>query len=391
MKYPILVFVGLTALASIAFNAHFGYMIGQHSEWVQGIHNGYLYGAVAAFLDVIKISVPIMLAIICFSSVSMPWKILSSLIGVPLFIGMTAISLSGIFGSVAVDRDTMSASRSGLSDQYQALKVEAQALERTAWADIRPVDEIRAQISSYLTSPGNRWGPTNGCDIASITIPQSRAWCQDYQRLVGQLERAEQVMSYRARLREINSRLAHLPGSIEGDPQARRMGDMLGISPDAYVTALLALFAFLIEFCPSLIPVLIYVYGRAREPIEEIGSDTATDRAYGAQTQVISLDDTRRMAAEAHHKQLRSKEPECPVVSAAQRQRHRGRSEISFPELSETIAHICRERGDPPMTARAIGLRVRELGYDVWQEQTDTGKVTVYGLGGAQSEILKAA
>jgi len=387
MKYPVLFFVGLTALASIAFNAHFGYMIGQHSEWIEGVHNGYLYGGVATFLDVIKIALPIMLAIIWFSSVSVSWKVIASVIGIPMFIGMTAISLSGIFGSVAVDRDTMSASRSGLSDQYLSLKAEAKALERTAWADTKTPEQIRAQISAFISAPGNRWGPTNGCDPTSITITQSRLWCQEYQRLAGQLEHAEQVQQDRARLREVNAKLAALPGAIEGDPQARRMGDMLGIAPDTYVTALLALFAFLIEFCPSLAPVMIYVYGRAKEPIPE--TDTDPDPEPG---NAISLEDVRRMIDDAHAKRLTSSvsEPECPVQTAIER--HTGQEEVAFADLSKTVRRVCHERGESPWSAKAIGQRVRELGIPVWQEVKKNGrKVTVYGLGGAETELAEAA
>lgn len=388
MKYPVLFFVGLTAIASIAFNAHFGFMIGQHSEWFPWFHNGYLYGSVAAFLDVIKIALPIMLAIICFSSVSVPWKLIASVIGVPMFVGMTAISLSGIFGSVAVDRDTMSASRAGVSDQYQSLKAEAKALEKTAWADSKTPEQIRAQVNAYVSAPGNRWGPTNGCDPASITITQSRVWCQEYQRLMAQLEHAEQVQQDRERLREVNENLAALPGAIEGDPQARRMGDMLGMNPDTYITYLVALFAFLIEFCPSLTPVMIYVYGRAREPEPE----TETDPDPEPGNELITLSEARQMIEDAHKKRQSVPEPDCPVQAALER--HEGEDEVSYRDLSKTVAAICRERGEPHWSAKAIGQRVRELGWSVWQEPSPDGKrkFTKYGReGGVQEELAEAA
>lgn len=381
------VFVGLTALASIAFNAHFFYEIGQHSQWLPWFHNGFIYGGVGAVLDVIKMAVPIMLAIIWFSSVSVPWKGVASLIGVPLFLGATAISLSGIFGSVAVDRDTMSASRTAVAERYQSLKAEAKALEKTAWADTKTPEELRAALSAHMAGPDSRWGPTQGCDPQHITIPRSARWCEEYQSLVAQIAHAEQVQRDRERLREINARLAALPGAIEGDPQARRMSDMIGTSPDSYITGILIIFAFLIEFCPPLVPVLMYVYARSREPIEPTDTDPEppepTERP-------IDLTEIRQMIEDAHKKRSSVSEPDCPVQTAIER--HTGEEEVAFADLSKTVRRVCHERGESPWSAKAIGQRVRELGIPVWQEVNKDGrKVTIYGLGGAETALAEAA
>ena len=385
MRYGVYFFVILTAIASIGFNAYFGYTIGKHSGEFFGIHNGYVYPFVFAVVDVIKIAIPVMLAVILFSSVPKVWKGAASLIGVALFLGMTAVSLSGIFGSFATDRDNMSAQRAAEAKQYNDLTTEKQAiLAGNPYRQIRSPEAIQADIEAYKAAPDSRWNPTNGCNPESITITQSQMWCKEYHRLVGQREDAEKVLADRDRLAEINAALASMPGAIEADPQARRMGDMLGITPDQYVTSLITVLAFLIEFTASLMPVVIYVYGRAKEPIPDIGTDPDPEPG-----NAISLDDVRRMIDDAHHKRISPPELDCPVETAIER--HRGRNEISYPELSETIANVCQERGETPLSARAIGLRVRELGYDVWQEPTDSGKVTVYGLGGARTELAEAA
>jgi hypothetical protein len=376
---------GAAIIASMWFNAMFGFSIGQHTDLIGGAHHGYVYAALFVILDAIKVSVPIMLAAIVLSQFSRVWKAVSVLIGVVLFAGATSISLAGIFGTVAVDRDNFTATRSADGSQYREKANEARDLrQKIAGASSTNPDRIASEIAAYKVQPDSRWGPTNGCAPDSVTITKSQMWCKEYHRLQAQLAEAKEYQANKVRLRELETALAGLAGAVEGDPQARRLGDKIGIGPDEFVSSFLTLLALLVEFSGGLFPLMIYLYSRAKEPMPDIGSDPDPEPG-----NAISIDDVRRMIDDAHHKRLRSPEPDCPVETAIER--HRGRKEISYPELSDTIANVCQERGEAPLSARAIGLRVRELGYEVWQEPTDSGKVTVYGLGGARTELAEAA
>jgi len=397
MRLGVYFFVILTAIASIGFNAYFGYTIGQHSGEFFGIHNGYVYPFVFGIVDVIKIAIPVMLAVILFSSVQKIWKGVASLIGVALFLGMTAVSLSGIFGSFATDRDNMSAQRSVQAKQYSDLSAEKDAIMAgNPYRQIRSPEAIQSDIDGYKSAPDNRWTPTNGCDPSSITITQSRMWCQEYHRLVGQREEAKQVLADRERLREINGALASMPGAIESDPQARRMGDMLGITPDQYVTGLITILAFLIEFTASLMPVVIYVYGQAKSDHSAITSDAA-ETLTDACPQENDQGEAYRIILDAWERQKALKGSECPVELALHEHRRDNPEEadaISYPNLSNRVNRILMQRGQAPWRHKLIGTRMAELGCKKSITGDKGGSVTYYdlsGLGGAQKSLAHAA
>lgn len=396
--YPAMFLIGCLAIGAMIFNAKMGWEIGQQTEWVTGWHNGYLYATLFVVMDAIKMMLPAIAVVIAIGALAWYWRLLGTTIAAGTFAIMTAISLSGIYGSLAIDRDTMTAGRSKSGDEYRDKTAKADALRaKIDAASSDNPDRLRSQIAAYKVQPDSRWGPTNGCTPEDVTIPKSQMWCKEYHRLEAQLAEAREIKADEARLRDLEAELAGMAGAVEGDPQARRIGDATGLEPDKFITSLIAAITLVIEFAPPLLPVVLLLWMRTREADQASIVTDAAETVTDARSAEEEQSEAYRIILNAWERQKALKAPECPVELALyeHRREHPDEAdEISYPNLSNRVSRICRQRGETPWGHRKIGMRMVQLGCGKSLSDENGGSVTYYdlsGLGGAQTELAHAA
>jgi hypothetical protein len=170
------------------------------------------------------------------------------LLGLPVFLGFAAFSLSSAIGFAALNRGTRDEDR-GLAT---ARLVEVQrTIEATGTAlkdleAVRPIPVLREILRGL--EQDRRWGSSKSCEAA--TAEMSRSFCKDYFDVKAEVAKAgerERLTEHLAELKRERSRLEDMGAGREADSQTAVLARLMGL-PASEVERVLTLFlAALVE------------------------------------------------------------------------------------------------------------------------------------------------
>ena len=247
--------VGGLVIISIFLNYRFGRETG-----------GLQLGVISVCLDLVKIALPVALAIITTAGGhSRALRAGAALAMLAVWLPIALYSSQSAAGAVLLNRSDSTGGRSGIIDQRSSLAAERQRLlaknpwtARTEQWKAQPAAAISAQLDAHKS--GWQWKASDQCRQPDGA--RQLAFCQLFHTLEAALQVASQAETDRQRLTEIEQRLATLPALVESDPYAKMVADLVKTDQRWVVYAQAALAAFLLELVPNVCPALFILANR---------------------------------------------------------------------------------------------------------------------------------
>jgi hypothetical protein len=241
--------VGLSAGAALAFIAASGLM-----NWVfltslgKSEFEQHILGAVSLAVSAFLALLPTLLL----------WahrerRTLYVLLGVPVFLGFAAFSLSSAVGFAAKNRGSVSEDRALASAQLAGLRQETGEAEARLKTLGSPLPSRALQDSLRGLEQDRRWQSSKGCEEA--TADASRSFCKSYFDLKADMARsseAERLAERVADLKAQSRRLEDQGAGREADNQAAVLARLLGLPAAKVERGLMFFLALLVEIGAAL-------------------------------------------------------------------------------------------------------------------------------------------
>jgi len=259
-------FVLIMVAVSAAFNFTFGWRLGENSHTVTAlVHDGWIYGFLSIASDGFKICLGV-LTIIILTSRQLSWllRIPGTLLCGALFMVATLYSLNSATGTISQNRTDMAGLRQAKATNYDAIEKQlARVQDEQSWLDekYRAAGAIKADMASQRQS--HLWTRTAECSDA--TVPESRAFCQQYHALGAELGTAERAEKLAERADTLRAKLEKSGGKIIADPHAAFLNDLTGYGESTIVLAWLLLVVALVEGGSTLGPIVLWLARRAEK------------------------------------------------------------------------------------------------------------------------------
>ncbi|HEU4341476.1 MAG TPA: hypothetical protein VFU31_07890 [Candidatus Binatia bacterium] len=251
-------FVLIMVLVSAAFNFIFGWRIGANSHTITSyLHDGYAYGLLSVASDGMKICLGVLaIQIIRAKHIPWWWRLPATTACMGLFALATVYSLNSAFGSIATNRTDMAGLREAKATNYVTLEKELeQLLKQQSWlSDHRPTDTIKADLAGKQQDL--LWDRTGQCTDA--TVPESRAFCQNYQGLRAELGTAQRGEDLAGKIETKRNELQAVGGKVKADPHAEFLNQLSGYDEETIVLAWLIIVVLLIECGSTFGPIVLY-------------------------------------------------------------------------------------------------------------------------------------
>ena len=175
-------------------------------------------------------------------------RMLYLVLGVPVFVGFAAFSLSSAVGFAAGTRGSLSEDRAGAKARLDEVRQEITEAEakRTALGSSRPLAVLQDSLRGLEQDV--HWQSSKGCEDA--TIDASRLFCKSYFDVKAEAARASEAGQLDERLNQLKSesgRLEAKGAGREDDDQAAVLARLLGLQATEVERGLTFSLAVLVE------------------------------------------------------------------------------------------------------------------------------------------------
>ena len=233
---------GVLLVVSAAMNWRFGYTLGVSEV------DKLIYGSASAAADCFKALIPFFLLAAIRNKM---WS--QAMASGVIWVIVTAYSLTSALGHAALNRTFTTGERAVQAAAYKDLRSDLKrAQDQLSWVpQHRPAATVSAEMESLRLQ--RLWTVTKGC--TSVTGPQGRGLCQQYQALNAELGSAHQAEKLNGEITTINAKLSEANGASaasEADPQAAVLAKLAGafgfsLKTEDMQTALAVFIALLLE------------------------------------------------------------------------------------------------------------------------------------------------
>ncbi len=180
-------------------------------------------------------------------------RIVTIVLGVPLFLAFGAFSLSSAVGFAAKNRGSISEDRALATAKLAGLKqeIEEAGAKLKALPPSRPLTVLEESLHGL--EQDRRWQSTKSCQDA--TTDTSRSFCKSYFELKGEVARASEAERLDDRIAQLKSesrRLEEQGAGREADNQAAVLARFFGVQAGKVERALMLFLALLVEIGAAL-------------------------------------------------------------------------------------------------------------------------------------------
>jgi len=261
MKFTTWLYITIGFLASLGFlavsafmNFKYGLTLGNTPE------NAWMYGGFSILTDIFKTLLPLFIV-----SFFLQRQYISVAVGSTIFGLLVIYSLLSAFGFAKTNRATLS--KEALT-QERDLKtwrsdLKSAKSEKKALPKYRPVQTVKSALNA--AKQNRRWQTTKNCLEGEVTARKSRAFCSDYNTLLGELATSQEAQKLNLKIDKIERKINRVAtGETQkiGDVQAEALVSFAGLSEDNAQSVLSGFIAVLTELCSSFGLVLTTVFWR---------------------------------------------------------------------------------------------------------------------------------
>jgi hypothetical protein len=175
------------------------------------------------------------------------------ILGLPVFLGFVAFSLSSAVGFAALNRGSLDEDRRLAS----ARLVEVRRAIEAAGIALKELENVRSSAVLREVLRGleqdRRWQSSKSCEVA--TADASRAFCKDYFDVKAEVAKAGERERLAARLADLNGerlRLEDMGAGREADSQAAVLAQLVGLPASNVERGLTLFLAVLVEIGAAL-------------------------------------------------------------------------------------------------------------------------------------------
>jgi hypothetical protein len=356
-------------------NWRFGYSLGRTEL------DGYIYGSASAAADCLKALVPF------FFFAAVRNKVWSQAIASMIVWGVvTAYSLTSALGHAALNRMDTSGQRVVEAQSYKDLRSDLErAKGQLAWVpQHRPAAAVQSEIEGLKTK--REWNWTNNC--TDTNTKSGRDFCQKLYALSSELASAQQAASLESRIADVEAKLSVAGQHAvhgEGDPQAKVLSNLSGLSLEMVQMALVVFVALLLEIGSGLGMYIAFSQWRLYEQqapmapaMASLVSAPAIQAAPISAAQAVVQQRRARLNATNDNRQVKPSKLVPPESDVQRFYRERVASEdesvVSASQLYEEYCAWCEQLNKEPLALPTFGRDFSELGV----RKSTTGKGVRY-------------
>ncbi|GBF25751.1 hypothetical protein MnTg02_00785 [bacterium MnTg02] len=288
--------------------------------------------------------------------------------GLSLFLIFSAYSLTSALGLYSLSRANSVGTANAGKATYAIAKEEGDRIKSRLdkLGQTRTVGEVEGDIAAGKAN--KRYATTKGCSPREITATKSRAFCDQYARLNGELATAREAQDLRKRLLAVSAKIGGMDLSKvlrSADPQSEALAKLTGYSPEAVRTALAALVAVLIEFGSGL-GLWVVTGGASRRERSGIPKKPIDKHLTQARPETCISPLPAYSAPRLGKDLLPSPDglPVCPIerftVTHIQTKK---RAEVTAKNLYEAFRNWAKEADIHPVNQTKFGRAMVDLGY----------------------------
>lgn len=309
-------------LVSAKMNYRFGYSLGKTPE------DGEIYAWASVAADVFKALVPFFFFAAWRSKA---WA--AALAAFAVWLVVTGYALTGALGHSLLNRMETAGKRTLAAETHKDLRAGLKKNQDDLnWLpSSRSTDAVKAEMESLRAKNMLLW--TNSSECERPEGKGQRTFCGDYFKLKGELGNAESAAKFRAKIEDIEGKLADTKNDAvmeEADPQAGTLAKVTGTQVSTVQFALAIMIVALLEFGSGLGPYValsyMFAFGRSKSDVidadyKELHPGTVGQPHVQAQTDVLVA---VPLIAQSQAKPLVNETPSVPAPATAQRARLSG-------------------------------------------------------------------